>query len=152
MPSEYYARVHVGCARGEYLVQSFSMHGDQEEKDPQILVVEDDEDAREAMVSLLQMKGYRAVPAGNGREALDYLDQGPAPDLIILDLWMPVMDGWHFRSEQIKNPRLAHIPVIVVTALSDRADVDANEIIIKPVDIERLLTSVDHYCRREPMP
>jgi len=90
------------------------MHGDQEQEEPKILVVEDDEDAREAMVALLQMKGYRAVPAGNGREALDYLDQAAAPDLIILDLWMPVMDGWHFRSEQIKNPRLAHIPVIVV--------------------------------------
>jgi CheY-like chemotaxis protein len=102
------------------------------------------------LVALLQMKGYRAVQAGNGREALDYLDRSPAPDLIILDLWMPVMDGWHFRSEQIKNPRLAHIPVIVVTALADRADVDANEIIIKPVDVDRLLTSVDHYCRREP--
>ena len=49
------------------------MHGDEEREDPKILVVEDDEDAREAMVALLQMKGYRAVPAGNGREALDYL-------------------------------------------------------------------------------
>jgi CheY-like chemotaxis protein len=126
------------------------MHGDEEPKGPKILVVEDDEDAREAMIALLQMKGYRAVPAGNGREALDYLDQASAPDLIILDLWMPVMDGWHFRSEQIRNPRLAHIPVIVVTALSDRADVDANEIIIKPVDVDRLLTTVDQYCRREP--
>jgi CheY-like chemotaxis protein len=126
------------------------MYGDEEREEPKILVVEDDEDAREAMVALLRMKGYRAVPAGNGREALDYLDQAAAPDLIILDLWMPVMDGWHFRSEQIRNPRLKHIPVIVVTALSDRADVDANEIIIKPVDVERLLTTVDHYCRREP--
>ena len=119
------------------------MHGDEEREDPKILVVEDDEDAREAMVALLQMKGYRAVPAGNGQEALDYLRKAPVPDLIILDLWMPVMDGWHFRSEQIKNPRLAHIPVIVVTALSDRTDVDANEIIIKPVDVDRLLTTVD---------
>ena len=126
------------------------MQGDGDRESPNILVVEDDEDAREALVALLQMKGYHAVPAGNGREALDYLDQGPAPDLIILDLWMPVMDGWQFRSEQTRNPRLAHIPVIVVTALSDRADVDANEIIIKPVDVERLLTTVDHYCRREP--
>jgi CheY-like chemotaxis protein len=128
------------------------MHGDEDGEGPAILVVEDDEDAREAMVALLQMKGYRAVPAGNGREALDYLEEAPAPDLIILDLWMPVMDGWHFRSEQIKNPRLAHIPVIVVTALSDRADVDANEVIIKPVDVERLLSTVDHYCRRGPTP
>ena len=129
-----------------------TMQGDGDRENPSILVVEDDEDAREAMVALLQMKGYRAVPAGNGREALDYLDQEAAPDLIILDLWMPVMDGWHFRSEQIKNPRLAHIPVIVVTALSDRADVDANEVIIKPVDVDRLLTKVDQYCRREPTP
>lgn len=128
------------------------MHRDEDGVAPAILVVEDDEDAREAMVALLQMKGYRAVPAGNGREALDYLEEAPAPDLIILDLWMPVMDGWHFRSEQIKNPRLAHIPVIVVTALSDRADVDANEVIIKPVDVDRLLSTVDHYCRRGPTP
>jgi CheY-like chemotaxis protein len=128
------------------------MHGDEERREPEILVVEDDEDAREAMVALLQMKGYRAVPAGNGREALDYLEEAPPPDLIILDLWMPVMDGWQFRSEQIRNPRLAHIPVIVVTALSDRADVDANEIIIKPVDVDHLLSTVDHYCRRGTTP
>jgi len=127
------------------------MPGDEPRKeDPRILVVEDDEDAREAMVALLQMKGYRAVPAGNGKEALDYLHQAPVPDLIILDLWMPVMDGWQFRAEQIKDPRLKKVPVIVVTALSDRADVDANEVIIKPVDVDRLLTSVSQYCRREP--
>ena len=129
-----------------------NMHGRRKTEDPRILVVEDDEDAREAMVALLQMKGYRAVPAGNGQEALDYLRQAPVPDLIILDLWMPVMDGWQFRIEQVKDPRLAEIPVIVVTALSDRADVDANEIIIKPVDVDRLLTTVGHYCRREPAP
>jgi len=96
------------------------------------------------------MKGYRAVPAGNGQEALDYLRRAPVPDLIILDLWMPVMDGWQFRSEQVKDPRLKNVPVIVVTALSDRADVDANEVIIKPVDVNRLLTTVSQYCRREP--
>jgi CheY-like chemotaxis protein len=128
------------------------MQGDGEQKPPSVLVVEDDEDAREAMVALLQMKGYDVAGAGNGREALDYLDQAPPPDLIILDLWMPVMDGWQFRSAQIRNPRLAHIPVIVVTALSDRADVDANEVIIKPVDVDHLLTKVDQYCRREPTP
>jgi CheY-like chemotaxis protein len=128
------------------------MQGDHQAEGPHILVVEDDEDAREAMVALLQMKGYRAVPAGNGREALDYLDRAVTPDLIILDLWMPVMDGWQFRTEQIKNPRLAEIPVIVVTALSDQVDVDANEVIIKPVDVNRLLTTVGHYCRREPTP
>src|ERR1700693_3133049 len=126
------------------------MQGDGDREGPNILVVEDDEDAREAMVALLQMKGYSAVPAGNGKEALDYLHQAPVPDLIILDLWMPVMDGWQFRAEQIKDPRLKKVPVIVVTALSDRNDLDANEVIIKPVDVDRLLTSVSQYCRREP--
>jgi CheY-like chemotaxis protein len=126
------------------------MQGDPKREGPHILVVEDDEDAREAMVALLEMKGYRAVPAGNGREALDYLHRAAAPDLIILDLWMPVMDGWEFRQEQTKNPRLADIPVIVVTALSDQVEVDANEVIIKPVDVNRLLTTVSHYCRPEP--
>src|SRR5215469_2387505 len=119
-------------------------------EDARILVVEDDADAREAMISLLQMKGYHAFPAGNGQEALDYLNRAPTPDLIILDLWMPVMDGWQFRTEQVKDPRLKEIPVVVVTALSDQADVDADEVIIKPVDVDRLLTAVDHYCRREP--
>jgi CheY-like chemotaxis protein len=126
------------------------MQGSKKKEDPRILVVEDDDDAREAMVALLQMRGYRAVPAGNGKEALDYLHQAPVPDLIILDLWMPVMDGWQFRAEQIKDPRLKGVPVIVVTALSDRDDVDANEVIIKPVDVDRLLTTVSQYCRREP--
>ncbi len=128
------------------------MDEDEKKDDPRILVVEDDEDAREAMVALLQMKGSRAVPAGTGKEALDYLRRAPVPDLIILDLWMPVMDGWQFRSEQVKDPRLKNVPVIVVTALSDRADVDANEVIIKPVDVNRLLITVSQYCRREPTP
>lgn len=126
------------------------MQEDKRKDDCRILVVEDDEDAREAMVALLQMKGYRAVPAGNGQEALDYLQKAPVPDLILLDLWMPVMDGWEFRQQQKQNPRLSKVPVIVVTALSDRADIDANEVIIKPVDVNRLLTTVSQYCRREP--
>jgi CheY-like chemotaxis protein len=117
-------------------------------QDPSILVIEDDEDAREAMVAFLQMKGYRAIAAGNGKEALEYLENAAAPDLIILDLWMPVMNGWQFLSEQVKNPRIAKVPVVVVTALSDQTDVEANEIIIKPVDVDHLLTTVSHYCRR----
>jgi CheY-like chemotaxis protein len=121
-----------------------------EREAPQILVVEDDDDTREALVALLEINGFRAVPAGNGREALDYLNRAPAPDLIILDLWMPVMDGWQFRREQVSNPRFADVPVVVVTALSDQTDLDVNEVIIKPVDVNRLLTTVANYCRREP--
>jgi CheY-like chemotaxis protein len=120
-----------------------------ERREPHVLVVEDDEDAREALVALLQMKGYHAVPASNGRDALDYLQRAPKPDLIILDLWMPIMNGWQFRERQIKDPRLADVPVIVVTALSDRTDVNANEVIIKPVDVDCLLSTVDRFCGRD---
>jgi CheY-like chemotaxis protein len=122
----------------------------EKEAEARILVVEDDPDAREALLAILQMEGYRAVPAVNGKEALDYLTKAPAPDLIILDLWMPVMDGWQFRSEQIKNPRLVEIPVIVLTSLSERAEVDANEIITKPVDIDHFLSTVSRSCKPPP--
>jgi CheY-like chemotaxis protein len=125
------------------------MQVDEKTRDCRILVVEDDQDAQEALVALLNLKGYTAVPASNGKEALDYLGQAPIPDLIILDLWMPVMDGVQFRAEQVKNPRLAKIPVVVLTALSDRTGFDANEVIIKPVDVNRLFATVRRYCKPE---
>jgi len=118
----------------------------------QILVVDDDEGIREAMVSILQVMGYSVASAINGKDALDYLRNAATPDLIISDLAMPIMDGRQFRREQVKEPRLAKIPVIVVSALSDQTDIDANEIFIKPVEVEILLTAVDRYCRGgEPM-
>ena len=113
----------------------------------QILVVDDDEGIREAMVSILQVMGYSVASANNGKDALDYLRNAATPDLIISDLAMPIMDGRQFRREQVKEPRLAKIPVIVVSALSDQTDIDANEIFIKPVEVEILLAAVDRYCR-----
>jgi CheY-like chemotaxis protein len=115
-----------------------------------ILIVEDDEDVREAMVAFLEMKGYSVASACNGREALDYLDGAPAPDLIITDLAMPVMDGRQFRREQLKDVRLAAIPMLVVTAMADRTHIDASEILLKPVDADLLLTAVSRHCGSEP--
>ena len=74
---------------------------------PQILVVEDDPDAREALIDVLEISGYSAEPAGNGREAIDLLRRSSLPSLIILDLQMPVMNGWEFRAAQKKDPKLA---------------------------------------------
>jgi len=115
-----------------------------------ILVVEDDDDAREAIVAILQLTGYQAVPAADGEEALDRLRQPDLPDLILLDLWMPVMDGWEFREEQRKDPTLARIPVVVVSALGAQANIDADEVITKPIDAERLLATVRNYCLPDP--
>ena len=124
------------------------MPGDEKLEGPRILVVDDDEGVREAMVGILEMMGYRVASAPNGKEALDYLREAATPDLIISDLAMPVMDGRQFRREQVKEPRLAKIPVIVVSALSDQTDIDANEIFIKPVEVDILLAAIDRYCRR----
>jgi CheY-like chemotaxis protein len=114
-------------------------------------VIDDSDSIRDAMVQILEMMGYLVASAGNGREALDYLRGAPTPDLIISDLAMPVMDGTQFRREQIKDPRLAKVPVIVISALSDRTNVDANEFLVKPVDVEVLLSTVERYCRTEPI-
>jgi CheY-like chemotaxis protein len=99
------------------------------------------------MVGILETMGYCVASATNGKEALDYLRAAATPDLIISDLAMPIMDGRQFRREQVKDPRLAKVPVIVISALSDRTDIDANEIFIKPVDVDILLAAVDRYCR-----
>jgi CheY-like chemotaxis protein len=81
-----------------------------------ILVVEDDPALRDTLVWVLNLSGYAAVPATDGRQALDYLRAGLRPSLILLDLHMPGMDGWAFRAEQRRDPALAPIPVIVVSA------------------------------------
>jgi len=128
------------------------MQSDENRESASILIVEDDEDVREAMIAFLEMKGYSVASAGNGREALDYLRDAPAPDLIITDLAMPVMDGRQFRREQLKDARLAAIPTLVITAMADRTHIDASEILLKPVDADLLLTAVSRHCGSEPVP
>ena len=82
-----------------------------------ILVVEDDTDIREAVLEVLEEEGFSVAGAADGSQAIAYLDGSPvSPDLILLDVMMPIMDGFQFREEQRKNPRHAGIPVIVFTA------------------------------------
>jgi CheY-like chemotaxis protein len=100
------------------------------------------------MAQLLALEGYDSAMAANGREALDYLRRGSAPRLILLDLMMPVMDGWEFRREQQRDPAIADVPVVVLSAL-DRgraADVIADDFLKKPLDFDRLLRLVRSYC------
>ena len=81
-----------------------------------ILVVEDDASTRSALCDLLQLEGYKVESVCDGVDALDYVHRHPMPCLIILDLMMPRMDGWRFRSEQKRDPDLAKCPVLVVSA------------------------------------
>jgi CheY-like chemotaxis protein len=113
-----------------------------------ILIVEDDADLREMMAQLLALEGFDAATAANGREALDYLRHHAAPKLILLDLMMPVMDGWEFRREQQLDASIAHVPVVVLSAL-DRGranDVIADDFLKKPLDFDRLVEVVRSYC------
>ena len=104
-----------------------------------ILVIEDDADTRAALVECLREEGYEVSCASDGAEALGVLKHGDRPDLILLDLMLPGMDGWDFRAVQKKDPALSAIPVIGVSAVGKLADA---ETIRKPVRVEALLEAV----------
>jgi CheY-like chemotaxis protein len=111
-----------------------------------VLLVEDDADVRNALQVLLKRQGHRVTCAANGQEALDLLRAGHRPSLIVLDLVMPVMDGWRFRAEQLKDPELARVPVIVVSADAHAeehaAGIGAVGYLKKPVRVDRLVAVV----------
>ena len=113
-----------------------------------VFVVEDDVDTRDMLGRFLELEGYKVEVAGNGKQALERLTAGVHPCVILLDLMMPVMDGWQFRREQTRDQQLAEIPVIVVSAAGrDRiSEIDANAYLTKPVDLEQLLDRVNQYC------
>jgi CheY-like chemotaxis protein len=115
------------------------------------MIVDDDHDVREALREVLQDNGYDVVEAGNGQDALAMLrGEGPRPCLILLDIMMPVMDGWQFRAVQREDPTLSAIPVIVLTAHGHVARgsevMDATAYLKKPVQLPPLLATVARYC------
>jgi len=118
-----------------------------------VLVIDDEPDIRDAAVMLLRSDGYAAVGAENGREALGLLRSGAVrPRLIILDLAMPVMDGFAFRTAQLSDPRLAPIPVVLLSAAGPAIPkavkrMHAVAAVEKPVDGDELLRVVEAYCR-----
>lgn len=113
-----------------------------------ILIVEDDADIRETLQHLLEASGYRAAPASNGKVALDLIDTMGSPCLILLDLMMPVMDGWAFLTALDQNELLADVPIVIVSAYTDKvASLErAQQILKKPVDIHALMEVVRQHC------
>ncbi len=111
-----------------------------------ILVVEDDRDIRDSVVEVLEDAGYTVVSAGDGQAALSALGAGPRPDLILLDLMMPVMNGFEFRAAQLADRHYATIPIAVLTADAD-AKLKAQRLraagcVRKPIKIQPLLDLV----------
>jgi CheY-like chemotaxis protein len=120
-----------------------------------ILVVEDDPSIREALAELLTEEGYAVASAANGAEALALLELEAPPSLILLDLMMPVMDGWAFRSAQRRDPRLSRIPVLVLSASrvgdgGPEAELAADAFLQKPFDLEALVGFVRWLTRSTP--
>jgi CheY-like chemotaxis protein len=116
-----------------------------------ILVVEDDVGILKAIMQVLEDEGYPVRGAANGRVALDLLRAPGArlPRVILLDLMMPVMDGWAFRAEQLRDPALAGIPVVLLTADNNAQDKGATmnsaASLRKPVELETLLSAVEAF-------
>ncbi|MGK3996517.1 response regulator [Sorangium sp. So ce1024] len=120
------------------------------ENSGRILVVEDDLDIRSILSQLLMFEGYDVEEAADGAEALALLRRSKPPALILLDLMMPVMDGWQLRAELQRDPALASIPVVVVSA-DVRAEQEASRLRVagllkKPLQIEPLLELVHQIC------
>ena len=112
-----------------------------------VLVVEDDAELRDMMTLWLDGHGIQARTARNGFAALTDLRKRPHPKVILLDLMMPVMDGWEFRRLQLRDPLLAHIPVVVVSALTvtDMKELAPSAVVPKPCDFDRLLEVVKRF-------
>lgn len=117
-----------------------------------VLTVDDDEDIRFAVSSMLEMEGFECVWAKNGQVALDYLKRSPdseLPDLVLLDFMMPIMNGQQFFKAIQGDRRLGHIPVVMMTANGNLVNVmdrvEAGGFMSKPMDYETVVKMVKHF-------
>lgn len=110
-----------------------------------VLIIEDDPDVRESVAEVLGEAGMAVDAAPNGRVGLDMLRAGLRPEVIVLDLMMPVMDGREFREHQLADAKLKSIPVVVVTAdgRPPAFDVPVAAVIKKPFIVERLIGAIE---------
>jgi CheY-like chemotaxis protein len=110
-----------------------------------VLVVDDEKDIRETMAEMLAIEGYQTFGAGDGVEALSQA-RAHRPDLVLLDLTMPGMNGWEFRAAQRGDPELSAIPVIVISALTREPGLDVAAYLQKPFGMDTLLSAVRHHA------
>jgi len=117
------------------------------ERRPRILAIDDDADFREGLADVLDDLGYAVTAAASGREALEVLRKDPRPDVILLDLRMPDMDGRRFREEQERDAAVSSIPLVVVSGSRDvereGRSLGADAILPKPFRVRSLVESID---------
>jgi DNA-binding response OmpR family regulator len=116
-----------------------------------VLVVDDDEAERSAIADLMQEEGFDVVVAEDGEVALRVLEEGDPPGLVLLDLMMPRVNGWQVLEAMERSSRLADIPVIVLTAFSQRAGLPGGcRVLHKPFEREVLLAEAHALTRSTP--
>jgi CheY-like chemotaxis protein len=116
-----------------------------------VLLVDDDFGILDGVSDFLQGEGFAVVSASNGIDALNHLRSGLRADVIVLDVMMPMMDGWDFRAEQLADPSLRDIPVVVISASGFTSDIlqrqfYAHEVLAKPLELDRLLRALKDVC------
>lgn len=106
-----------------------------------VLVVDDEDDVREALAALIERWGFEVVTAGSGREALETLPR-LRPRLVLLDLTMPDINGWSVRAAMLADPSLASIPVVLLSGVADAPlqskVLQTEDLLTKPIDVEKL--------------
>jgi CheY-like chemotaxis protein len=131
-------RFSRGSTEGERKTGNTSNH---------VLIVDDDADLLEVTTFVIESEGLVVETARNGEQALAVLRAGRRPGLVLLDLMMPVMNGWEFLSEVANDPSLKMIPVVVLTAGAQTEVAGALEVLCKPLDLKALLLTVERYVR-----
>ena len=114
---------------------------------PRILLVEDDPDVRSTLADILSLEGFDVEPCDDGDTALARLREGERPDVILLDLMMPRMNGWQFRAQQETDPTLAGIPVVVLSAQGSLSPeqqkrLHAAALLRKPIEVPQLVDAL----------
>jgi chemotaxis family two-component system sensor histidine kinase/response regulator PixL len=113
-----------------------------------VAIIEDDTEFRNMLRELLEEEQYRVVALGNGAEALEALRGDALPNVILLDVSMPVMDGFDFLRYRNDDPKLSAVPVVLVTNAKphERPTIGVNDVVRKPIDIDEILFAIKRYC------
>lgn len=113
-----------------------------------ILIIEDDANIREVLELALVFEGYDIVCAVNGKDGIDQLANGLTPDLILLDLMMPIMNGWEFVENLSMDQKNKQIPVVVVSAFVEKkTPIKCSAFVAKPVDLTNLLSTLKEHIK-----
>lgn len=112
-----------------------------------ILIIEDNKELQSSLKTILESEGYKIVTADNGKEGIELLRKIPTPCMILLDLMMPIMNGWEFVDIVSKDIILSNIPITVISAFGDtKGTPKTNDYIPKPIDLDALFRTVRKHC------